>query len=349
MNAALLMAPQFDASFVGPDCLPRVVRGHLHGRHGSRPMTTLLKPAALVDDRDGVLHEVYSAGESRRDLAHAVPEDRGDPDTPVLQETSHPGLDQKQRRLGDFGVSHSGLALLHLELVEQRPARETFEMPVHLVGESSERLVSEQSASHCPPLRPLAAKRQNRGGRGQVRLRHRRSFGAQGGNQFSAILPRGRKANGVVGLSERGGRADVVQWDFGLVGEKIGVALAIGFQCRRASGGQGEQMRLRRGSCAGAGFSRSRLESLQDRVGVRSAESERIDAGDHSSLRQRGGFCSYPEIEIFEWNLRIGVLKVKIGRNVAMMKHERRLEQAGDTGRGFEMADHRFDRANQAR
>src|SRR5262245_13566354 len=103
-------------------------------------------------------------------------------------------------------------------------------------------------------------------------------------------------------------------------------------------------------------FAKSRLSFPrwglpQDCVGVRPAEAEGVNAssGRTSTLRPRLNRLWHAQLESTEWDLGVGRLKVQVGRYLTVIKGQSGLDQSRDARGRLQVADVRFDGAEQAR
>src|SRR5438270_10228971 len=90
------------------------------------------------------------------------------------------------------------------------------------------------------------------------------------------------------------------------------------------------------------------LRVPQDDMGVGTPEAERVDTHRQAARRQLRVFRNDGEIEFLERDLGIGVREMHRARDCTVMECQDDLEQSGNTGSGFEMADIALDRADPA-
>jgi len=89
----------------------------------------------------------------------------------------------------------------------------------------------------------------------------------------------------------------------------------------------------------------------EDDVRIGTAEAERIYArsaetgvaGKHFVLH------GHAEFQAREVDVRIGIFEMQAGGNPPVLEHQRGLDQSGDTGRGFQMAEIGLYRADHQR
>ena len=103
----------------------------------------------------------------------------------------------------------------------------------------------------------------------------------------------------------------------------------------------------RRGSRRFRWQTRGRLR--QDNMGIRSAKSKRIDARqavrpDLGKRLQRG---RHAQLELVEIDVRTWRFEMEAGWNLSVLKDQHGLEKSRDAGRGFQVSQIRFDRANR--
>ena len=78
----------------------------------------------------------------------------------------------------------------------------------------------------------------------------------------------------------------------------------------------------------------------QDDMGIRAAESERVDTCDAllRSIRKRFKLSRHAQLEFLKINVRIRCRKMETGWNLAVLKNQHRFEKPRHTRRGFQMA-----------
>ena len=99
----------------------RVGLRNVDGSHSTPSLRALHEACALHDDPDGIGERQCTGDVCGRDLADAVPGDRGRYDTPGREDRREPDLDGEDRGLGELRVGQSRL-VARLEDIEQGPA-----------------------------------------------------------------------------------------------------------------------------------------------------------------------------------------------------------------------------------
>ncbi len=91
--------------------------------------------------------------------------------------------------------------------------------------------------------------------------------------------------------------------------------------------------------------------AFDDDVAVQTPEPERVDADEASagSALQRRQLARDSQIERVERDIRVEMLGVQRGRNLAVLQRQHRFQHAGHAGRRLEVADVRFDRTDRQR
>ena len=263
-------------------------------------------------------------------------------------------LDGEVGRLRELRLRHARTALIASELVEQRPVRVAGQLSVaalDAVGERGEDV--QQPAAHLPPLGAHAGTHERQFRRGGV--------GAAGGDlpavgEGLKLFSRFGDAVGDHGvpmvqvsapLAER--VTQIRQRDVGVRGQ-----MARPTDRRVATSASSLRAEIGRtvgGSCCGrigdGGAGRGgRLG--EHHVGVGAAESERVHPDDASLVvGERPTRCRDVDLEVREGHESIRSPEVQIGRNVAVLGDQRRLDQSGHAGAGLEVADVGLDRSDQ--
>ncbi len=121
-------------------------------------------------------------------------------------------------------------------------------------------------------------------------------------------------------------------------------------ECPFGAGRDGQQAGVVEISLRFAGFGRCR--GAQDRMGIGAAVAEGVDPDVERAVLRVGDLPRLErqlQSELREGNRRIGLVEVDLARNFAVSQAEASLDQARDTGRGFEMADIGLDRTDDQR
>ena len=96
---------------------------------------------------------------------------------------------------------------------------------------------------------------------------------------------------------------------------------------------------------------RARRRFFENDVRIRTAEAEGIHAHHARAvgLRERLERGGHAQLQALEVDVRIGLCKMEIGRNLPVLEHEHRLDQTRDARGGFQVAEVRFHRADEQR
>ncbi len=313
---------------------PHVGHGDGDREHAADAGQLAQHPGAPGHHR-GAVGEGEDAGRAgRRDLALAVPDDRGRAHAvgaPQLDERDHDG---PQRGLHHVVAAH-GLGVG--EHVAQRPVdvrRERLGAALHRLGE--DRLGVPQPHAHADPLRALAGEDEDGLARVVGHAAHGR--GEVVAQQHGAVRE----------VRARGGQREPHVGPVRAGGEQRAQPVGLTVQCLGGARGeqQGDRGRPPGGRLRGRCLDGGRLG--EDDVAVGAAHAERADAG-HQRRRRvrppvRGGL--HAQTQPVEVDARVGGAEVQAGRDAAVPDREHGLEQAHDAAGAFQVADVRLDRAD---
>ena len=162
------------------------------------------------------------------------------------------------------------------------------------------------------------------------------------GNDRHAVL--------MVGPPDCGGIADVLDRSL-LVAQKFEVAPRRVAQAFRSLGGKQQDAGLRGLiRCLRRG-KRIRRRGFQQHVGIGAADPKGIHRGHGPSAGRRPGLQTggHTEPQPLKRDRGIGRLKMQAGRDRSILQRKRRLDQAGQTRRRFQMSDVGLDRTEDTR
>ncbi|MCP9994457.1 hypothetical protein LUX34_00055 [Streptomyces werraensis] len=255
--------------------------------------------------------------------------------------------------MDEFGVLGRG--------VEDGPQRASGQGAQHLVAlvedPAEHRLRAVEGACHTRVLRALPGEQEHdlRAGAGP----HVALAAAGGLSAFGALgqpLPHlggggGRHGQpvGEVGPAGGGGEADVAEFGVGRCGEPVAVLPGKGGERCGVLRGQGQQVcgALRDGD-VGIGFCGGLLD---DQMRVGSAGAERADTGDpgRGSARPRSALGRDLDGEVLDAYFRVDFGQVQVRGYAFVLEGQDDLDQPGDTGGRFQVADVGLDRPHQQR
>ena len=168
-------------------------------------------------------------------------------------------------------------------------------------------------------------------------------------DQFPARTADDAKPLRVMRAARGGGGANVVSAGF-LVCEQGSIIFCRRPQGFLAAGGNGQQQifAATSGFC-GVHFARRRRGGFENDVNIGAAETECVDSGQlrAGNFRKVFELLDDAQLELLKINVGIGIFEMQAGRNDLVLEDERDLDEAGDAGAGFEVADVGFNRANQ--
>ena len=131
----------------------RFLAGNPRRQHPALSGGSILQPAAMESDPNGILQRKHAGDVRRRHFTRAMAQDRGRLDAPRSPQCCEPDLQRKNRRLPDAGLLNLRSRLVGGQLLQQGPAGERTEQLVHLLDRSAKGgLLREQLAPHRPPL-----------------------------------------------------------------------------------------------------------------------------------------------------------------------------------------------------
>ncbi|GHF46495.1 hypothetical protein GCM10010359_56230 [Streptomyces morookaense] len=342
-----------------------LVLGALDGDHGSPGGEFLHEAAACGDECAGVGEGEHAGHVCGGEFADGVAHEHVGGDAPALQQAEEGDLDGEQRGLGVEGaVEFGGLrgVLGGEHDLAQRPGQAGVEVGAHLVECGGElREGPGQFAAHAGPLAALAGEEE--GGpaarcdaaRGQGGVDAAVGQLAQGAQEVRAVLA--DDDGPVVEVGAAGGErvADVGQGEAGAglgvreQGGGLGAQSGCGLGGQRPEGGRGVRpgaFRLVGGLLVGG------LVCGEHDVAVGAAHAEGADAGEQRAAVlafPRGVFGLHPEVQPGQRDGGVGGLEVQAGGQFAVAEGQGGLEQAGDAGGAFEVADVGLGRADPQR
>ena len=320
------------------------------GEHFSRRRNFLHAPATF-ENHTGRRRQIERAGEVRRGrFPHAVSDYRTgfNPVFPPPFRKSH--LQRKYRRLRNRGPVHPGVGLAAGQFFNQRPVAPLAEEHVAFFNfRPKPRVAGEQLATHRPPLGALAGQHKNNFPRirGDSRREARAGFAGEKRPELFDHLRfcvRGdRDPVRMVDTPVRKRVANVFERNFA-DGEPVGILRNKRLQAIRIARRKHEEIR----SCTAGRIRPAPLHGLQNHVGIRAAESERI----HSRHGIRAGKLfpgdRHTKFPILEIDVGIRLFEVQVWRHLAMVENERGLDDPGNARSRFEMANVGFHRADDA-
>ena len=337
---------------LGPQPGRQLLLGQRHRQHRPR-WQALHQPAALGHQGERGVEREDAGQAGRHVLADAVPHHRGRPHPPLHPQAGERVLDHEQRRLGVAGLAQplGGRRAVvgreqQLPQVEAEVGVEALAAEVDRGVEGRLRLI--EAAPHADVLRALAGEQE--GGRALA-------SGRVGGDAPLG-LGGAEHLGGVRGVAADHHPPVLVQLApdlqrVGGIGERaLRMHRQVGGEARRQGGERGFGARREEQELPWAGGrARRRLRRLfEDRVGVGAPHAEGAHAG--AARRAVGLPLAQPGVDEEgaggEVDLRVRHLEQKRRRDHPVLERQHRLDQAGDAGRGAEVADVGLHRAQGA-